>query len=78
MILGLRGASSCGIRDLTDDGAGLRLNGTTLLPIDFKLSFDGVRHVFDCRLVWRSGDFAGLAFQPSKPRQFPLESRGEP
>lgn len=65
VVPGHRKVYSCGIRDLSGDGAGLRLTGITLLPIDFKLSFDDVRHLFDCHLVWRSGDFAGLAFQPS-------------
>jgi len=65
VVPGLRGVFPCGVRDLSHEGAGLRLNGMTLLPIDFKLSFDGMHHAFDCHLVWRSGDFAGLAFQLS-------------
>jgi hypothetical protein len=24
------------------------------------MSFDGVRHTFECRLIWRHGDFAGI------------------
>jgi hypothetical protein len=65
IIPGLRGVYSCGIRDLSREGVGLRLNGMKLLPMDFKLSFDGVRHTFACRLIWRDGDFAGIAFQPT-------------
>ena len=69
IVPGLRGVFSCGVRDLSREGAGLRLNGMTLLPVDFKLSLDGVRHVFNCNLIWRSGDFAGLAFQSSPFRR---------
>jgi hypothetical protein len=69
IVPGFRGAYSCGVRDLSREGAGLRLDGMTLLPIDFKLSFDGIRHTFECHLVWRDGDFAGLAFQSSPFRR---------
>jgi hypothetical protein len=41
------------------DGVGLRLNGLSLLPSKFKLSF---RTTLVCRLIWRDGDFAGAAF----------------
>jgi hypothetical protein len=62
IIPGLRGVFSCGIRDWNRYGAGLRLTGTNLLPADFGLSLDGVRHTFTCRLIWRDGGFAGLVF----------------
>lgn len=65
IIPGMRGLHSCGIRDLSRQGAGLRLDGIVLLTTDFKLSLDGVRHTFVCRLVWRDGDFAGVKFQPT-------------
>jgi hypothetical protein len=61
----LRGVYSCGVRDLSGRGAGLRLPNIALLPTDFDISFDGVRHTFGCRLIWRHGDFAGIAFQPA-------------
>lgn len=64
IIPGSRGRHSCGIRDLSRQGAGLRLDGIVLLTTDFKLSLDGVRHIFICRLVWRDADFAGVKFQP--------------
>ena len=65
IVPGLRGVFSCGVRDLSRDGAGVRLYGMALLPTDFKVSFDGIRHTFGCHLIWRDGDFAGLAFQSS-------------
>ena len=63
IIPGLRGVYSCGIRDLSGQRAGLRLDCLVLLSTDFRLSFDGVRHTFACCLIWREGDFAGIAFQ---------------
>jgi hypothetical protein len=69
IIAGVRGVHSCGIRDLNRGGAGLRLNRILLLPTDFKMSFDGVRHTFGCHLIWRDGDFAGVAFQPASDGQ---------
>ena len=50
-IAGLRGVYSCGVRDLSRDGAGLRLNGLVLLPIGFGLSLDGLRSVAAVELI---------------------------
>ena len=61
----LRGVYSCGVRDLSDGGAGVRLNNLPLLPTEFNLSFDGFRTTLACRLVWRAGDLAGIAFLPA-------------
>ena len=58
-----RGVSACGVRDVTNIGAGLRLNSLNVLPLDFELSFDKFRSVRRCRLIWRSGDFVGVAFE---------------
>jgi hypothetical protein len=55
-------ASSCSVRDFTTIGAGLRLNGIILLPLEFHISFDWLRICTACRLIWRDGDFAGLIF----------------
>ena len=52
----------CSLRDFTIKGAGIRLNGITLLPLTFELSLDGFRTAHKCRLVWRDGDFAGVIF----------------
>jgi len=48
---------------LTVKGASIRLNGITLLPTEFEISFDGFRTLQPCRLIWRDGDFAGIAFR---------------
>ena len=56
-------AQPCSVRDLTVEGASIRLNGTTLLPMEFEISFDGFRTLQLCRLIWRDGDFAGIVFR---------------
>ena len=53
----------CRLRDLSPLGAGLLLNGFTVLPIDFELSFDGFQNSFSCRLVWRLHDRGGVEFR---------------
>jgi hypothetical protein len=54
---------SCCVRDVTNLGAGIRLEGLSVLPVDFDLSFDNFRTIRKCRLVWRDGDFVGAAFR---------------
>lgn len=53
----------CGLRDLTAFGVGLDLQGFTLLPTEFRLSFDSFRTSFACVLIWRDGDRGGVEFQ---------------
>jgi hypothetical protein len=57
---GQTGVMACHVRDVTNEGAGIRLNGLALLPIDFELSFDNFRTIQSCHLVWRDGDFVGV------------------
>jgi hypothetical protein len=57
------GVRSCTITDVTDVGAGLRAQDIPILPLTFELSFDNFRTARYCRLIWRDGDFLGLAFQ---------------
>jgi hypothetical protein len=52
----------CGICDITDVGAGIRADGLKLLPISFELSYDNSPKARTCRLIWRDGDFMGVAF----------------
>ena len=59
-----RGVFSCGVRDLSDRGAGVRLNDLPLLPTEFDISIDGFRTTLAC-LMWRDGDIAGIAFRPT-------------
>lgn len=58
----LPGVYSCGLRDITYQGAGLRLQGIAVLPIDFNMSLDGLRSLIACRLIWREGDYVGVSF----------------
>jgi hypothetical protein len=52
-------AQDCRVRDFTVKGAGIRLNGITLLPLTFELSLDAFHATERCRLIWRDGYFAG-------------------
>lgn len=54
---------ACCVRDVTNDGAAIRLNGLNIVPSDFGISFDNFRTMRRCRLVWREGDFLGAAFE---------------
>jgi hypothetical protein len=56
------GVCSCGVTDITNRGAGIRTQDLALLPLNFDLSFDNFRTSRRCRLVWRDGDFLGVAF----------------
>jgi hypothetical protein len=60
---GQDGVHACCVRDVTNHGAGLRLNGLTILPAEFDISFDKFRATRRCRLIWRDGDFVGAAFE---------------
>ena len=53
----------CCVRDVTNSGAGIRLEGLNVFPVEFDLSFDGFRTIRKCRLIWRDTDFVGLAFE---------------
>ena len=55
-------AFACCVRDVTNWGAGIRLEQLSVLPVDFYLSFDKFRTARTCRLIWREGDFTGVAF----------------
>jgi hypothetical protein len=54
----------CCVRDVTNLGAGIRLEGLNILPLEFDLSFDNFRTIRRCHLVWRDGDFAGVKMEP--------------
>jgi hypothetical protein len=54
---------ACCVRDVTNHGAGVKLNGVNIVPSDFDISFDNFRTMRRCRLIWRDGDFAGAAFE---------------
>jgi hypothetical protein len=58
-----RGVFSCEVCDVTNIGAKIKLNGLRLLPPNFELSYDNFRTIRKCRLIWRLGDFVGIAFE---------------
>jgi hypothetical protein len=60
---GREGVQNCCVRDVTNHGAGMRFDGLTILPFEFDISFDGFRTKRRCRLIWRDGDFVGVAFE---------------
>jgi hypothetical protein len=62
-FMGSKGVHSCCVRDVTNDGAGIRLSALNMVPSDFGISFDNFRTMRRCRLVWREGDFVGAAFE---------------
>jgi hypothetical protein len=59
---GRPGVFSCTVYDVTSSGAGIRLHELKVIPLDFALSFDNFRSLRMCRLIWREGDFSGVAF----------------
>jgi len=58
-----RGVLTCRVQDVTNSGAGIELHALNLLPLNFELSFDSFHTVRECRVIWRQGDFVGVAFQ---------------
>jgi len=53
----------CCVRDVTNHGSRLRLNGLNIVPSEFCISFDKFRTMRRCRLIWRDGDFVGVTFE---------------
>jgi hypothetical protein len=62
-FMGHAAVHPCCVRDITNDGAGIRLNGLNIVPSDFGISFDNFHTMRRCRLIWRDGDFLGAAFE---------------
>jgi hypothetical protein len=54
---------SCTVYDVTNSGAGIRLHDVKIIPLELALSFDNFSTLRKCRLVWREGDFFGVAFE---------------
>jgi hypothetical protein len=60
---GQEGIHRCCVRDVTNRGVGLRLNGLNIVPFEFGISFDNFRTMRRCRMIWRDRDFVGAAFE---------------
>ena len=57
------GARGCNVIDISDCGAKLRTHNLSVLPNTFELTFDNFSTIRCCRLIWRNGDFLGVAFE---------------
>ena len=57
------GARGCNVVDISDYGAKLRTHNLSVLPNTFELTFDNFVTIRWCRLIWRNGDFLGVAFE---------------
>ena len=60
---GQAGARGCNVIDISDCGAKLRTHNLSVLPNIFELTFDNFSTIRWCRLIWRNGDFLGVAFE---------------
>jgi len=60
---GRPGVRSCCVRDITKNGAGIRIQDLPVVPLNFQLSFDNFQTVRTCRIVWRDNDFLGVKFE---------------
>jgi hypothetical protein len=64
---GQAGVRSCAVRDMTNIGAGIRIQDLPAVPLNFELSFDSFHTIRRCLLIWRDGDFIGVAFDDADP-----------
>lgn len=55
---------SCTVKNLSSQGACLSVASTYLLPDTFDLTFEHGRSRRCCRVVWRTDDKMGVAFEP--------------
>jgi hypothetical protein len=63
IILDCFTAVSCVVRDLSEGGARLDVQGCGILPPVFDLLADGAKEFRTCEVVWRSGDQLGVSFE---------------
>jgi hypothetical protein len=55
-------AVACIVRNVSAEGAGLRLSGSDVVPAEFDLCFDTGRRIRQCRVMWRTSREAGVRF----------------
>lgn len=53
----------CTVQNITDAGACLKLANTSGLPDTFELTFEHGRTRRPCRVIWRTADAFGVAFE---------------
>ena len=65
----------CAVRDLSEQGARLRLSGSVDAPDTFELfiELDGVW--VDCEVIWRSNDEIGVVFASPKRQDAPTRKQ---
>jgi hypothetical protein len=59
---------SCTVKNLSSQGACLSVASTYLLPDTFELTFEHGRSRRSCRVIWRTSDKMGVAFDPPAGR----------
>jgi len=64
IVFDYRSVHACTIRDVSPDGACLRLDPGIAIVDTFDLISDGGNDAHICRLIWRSKDRIGVAFRP--------------
>jgi hypothetical protein len=57
----------CTVQDITSGGACLHLADTYGVPQTFELTFEHGRTRRACRIVWRTHDKLGVAFEEAAP-----------
>ena len=57
----------CTVQNITSSGACLKLANTYGLPETFELTFEHGRTRRACRVVWRTNDELGVAFEEAEP-----------
>jgi hypothetical protein len=57
------GARGCNVVDISNGGARLQTHDLAVLPSKFELTCDNFLTIRWCRLIWRDGDFLGIAFE---------------
>jgi hypothetical protein len=64
MIITFEGSGvACTVRNMSESGAAVDLDGPVALPQSFTLSISRDNFVRNCRTVWRSDRRLGLAFE---------------
>lgn len=62
-LIAFQGRSvSCTVRNMSDGGAGLELDGSQTVPPSFTLVLETDRVIRRCEMIWRTERRAGVAF----------------
>jgi len=60
---GISSMMHCTVQDITSSGACVRVADTYGMPLTFELTFEQGRTRRSCRVIWRSRDRLGVAFE---------------